>query len=151
MAVIVIQSVLPICHVPGGHIYLAADDGFYTCRPAGLVKGHRAVHHAVIGYGKGLLAQSLGRFRNLIDAAGPIQQGKFSMYMQMNKGHVLNSFPSAPQSSGARLMIFLSLWDRQLFVTAGQESLARSARLASGLVMRSSAASFKGSGSASSP
>ena len=46
-------------------------------------------------------------------------------------------------------MSFFNLWLRQLLLTLGKLSSARSARLASGFVMRSSAASLSASGSTS--
>ena len=81
MGIVVIPAMLLVAHVPGRHIYLAANDGLDPRRKAGLVKGHRAVHDPVVGDGQGGLPQGLGLFRDLVDTAGPVQQGIFRMYM----------------------------------------------------------------------
>ena len=45
----------------------------------------------MVGDGQGLLPHLLGILGHLLDAAGPIQQAEFTVYMQMNKifGHNL--------------------------------------------------------------
>ena len=94
MAVVKVGIAVVVLPVTGGDIDLAADDRLDPGRAAGLVKSHRAVHHAVVGDGQRRLSQRLGFFRELCDAAGAVD-------VQMHKGHGYASFPS-------KLMIFLS-------------------------------------------
>ena len=71
----------------GGHIDLAADDGADALGGAGAVKGHRAVHDAVVRHRQGGLSQLFGPLCQILDAAGAVQQGVFRMHMQMDEGH----------------------------------------------------------------
>ena len=66
---------------PGCHIHLTADDGLDARPQAGPVEVHSAEHHSVVGDGHSLLSQLLDPLHQLLDAAGPVQQGVFRMYM----------------------------------------------------------------------
>ena len=65
----------------GGHVDLAADDGLDPLFPAGPVEVDGAEHHAVVGDGHSGLSQLPDPLRQLIDAAGSVQQGVFRMQM----------------------------------------------------------------------
>ena len=75
----------PVGAAPGGHIHLTADDGLDALRLAGFVEVHHTVHHAVVRNGHGGLAQLLHPLHQQGDAAGPVQQGKFGMDVQVDK------------------------------------------------------------------
>ena len=81
MGVFVLRAGQAVKAALGRHIDLAADDGLDPLGKAGFIKGHRAVHHAVIRDGQGGLAQLLGALGDLVDAAGPVQQGILRMHM----------------------------------------------------------------------
>ena len=63
----------------GGDIDLAADDRLDARVLAGLIKSHGAVHHAVVGDGKGRLPERFGALRHLADAARAVQQAVFTV------------------------------------------------------------------------
>ena len=91
VGVVVVRAVLLLEAAAGRHIDLAPDDGPDALGEAGLVKGHRAVHDPVVGDGEGGLPQGLGLFGDLVDPAGPVQQGVFGMHMEVDKGHFNSS------------------------------------------------------------
>ena len=107
------------------NIDLAADDRLYAGSAAGLVKRDGAVHDAVVGDSKRGLTELLCAVNERLDAAVAVEQRIFGMNMQVNKAHIQSS-------SGVYVSSFLSLWLRQLLDTGGYDSVARSARLASG-------------------
>ena len=137
MTVLRIDPVLLLETGPGSHIYLAADDGPDSLRQTGTVKGHRAVHDAVVRHRQGGLAQLFGPLRQILDPTGAVQQGVFRMHMEVYEAH-----PMSPLYSSS----FFSRWLMQLLDTGGSASRARSERLDSGLAMRSMAVSCMTSG-----
>ena len=88
VGILIVRAVGLFSHASGGNIHLAAGDGLYARRLAGLIKGHGAVHNAVVGDGNGILTQCLQALGEPVNAAGPVQQGKLGMQMQMNKAHI---------------------------------------------------------------
>ena len=64
---------------PGGHVDLTADDGLHPRRLAGPVEVDHPVHAAVVRNRHRLLPQVLHPLHQLLDPAGAVQQGKFSM------------------------------------------------------------------------
>ena len=107
VGIVVVAAVLLVRHAARGDVDLAADDGLHARLAAGLVKGHGAEHHAVIGQRDGLLAQLLDALCERVDAAGAVEQGVFAVDVQMNKGHLLTPlpgpapFPSACAAGGS--------------------------------------------------
>ena len=73
-------------------IDLAADDGGNARVPTGVIKIHRAVHHAVVGDGGVGKAQFFQAADQRADAVGAVQQAVFGMQMQMGKGHERSPF-----------------------------------------------------------
>ncbi len=65
----------------GSHIDLAADDGLDSRILTGTVEVNRAVHHPVVRDGAGGLAHLLQNRRQILDAAGPVQQAELRMNM----------------------------------------------------------------------
>ncbi|MBA7646085.1 hypothetical protein ES703_53846 [subsurface metagenome] len=57
----------------GGDIYLAADDGLYTCLPGCQIELNNAIHNTVVGYGQAIHPQSFGSFNQLGNAAHAIK------------------------------------------------------------------------------
>ena len=82
-----VHPVDPVGAAAGGHVHLAADDGLDPLRLTGLVEVHHAVHGPVVGDGHSGLPQLLHPLHQQGDAAGPVQQGVFGVYVQMDKGH----------------------------------------------------------------
>ena len=81
MRIVVVPPVLAVGPVARRDIDLAADDGLDALGAAGLVKGHGAVHHAVVGQRDGVLPQLLDALCQLVRAAGAVEQGIFAVYM----------------------------------------------------------------------
>ena len=81
VGIVIIPTVLLVSHTTGCNIDLAADNGLYACFFACLIKGHCAVHYAVVCYGDGALAHFLQLLGELVYAAGSVQQGELSMNM----------------------------------------------------------------------
>ena len=79
----------------GRYIDLTADDGLDARSLAGPIEVNDTVHDAVVGDGYRLLAKVFDPLHQLLDAAGPVQQGKFRMKMQVDKGHRILSFSIA--------------------------------------------------------
>ena len=96
VSVLGVHAVLAVRAPARGDIDLAADDGLDALLHAGLVKGHRAVHNAVVGYGKAVKAQLLCARHQLFYAAGPVEQAVFRMQMQMREGQGSIPLPYAP-------------------------------------------------------
>ncbi len=83
----VVEAVLLVMPGARGDVDLAADDGLDARGAAGLVEGHRPVHHAVVGDRQGTLPQFFGALRQLLDAAGAVEQRIFGMDVEMDEGH----------------------------------------------------------------
>ena len=81
----VVDAVLLVMARARRDIDLAADDRLDASGLAGLVKGHRAVHHAVVGHGQRRLPQLFGAFGQLLDAAGAVEQRILGMHMEMDE------------------------------------------------------------------
>ena len=81
----VVDAVLLVMARARRDIDLAADDRLDAGGLAGLVKGHRAVHHAVVGHGQRRLPQLFGAPGQLLDAAGAVEQRILGMHMEMDE------------------------------------------------------------------
>ena len=107
-------------------IDLAADDGGNARVPTGVIKIHRAVHHAVVGDGGVGKAQLFQAADQRADAVGAVQQAVFGMQMQMGKGHERSPFLSFPgllyhpetashnifRENVGKTEIFLAKWEK---------------------------------------
>ena len=85
MAVVVVYAVLAAAEVAGGDVDFTADYGLYSRGLCRLVKGHGAVHNAVVSYGDSLLAKPRRLGGKAVNPAGPVKQAVFAMDMQMYK------------------------------------------------------------------
>ena len=92
---VVLVDLLKAGAATGRYIDFTADDGLDTSSLAGPVEVDDTVHDAVVRDGYRLLAQVFYPLHQLLDAAGPVQQGKFRMKMQVDKGHRILSFSIA--------------------------------------------------------
>ena len=119
-----IQAVNLVCHSPGGHIDLAADDGLDPRCLGSFVKINAAVHDTVIGQGHGGLPQLLYPVHKAVDAAGAVQQAILAMDVKMYKTHCSASFASST--------IRFSRWFMAGLVMGGSIMAASSAREDSG-------------------
>ena len=88
MGILVVDAVLTVKAGARRNVYLAADDRADALGKTRAVKRDRAVHHAVVRDGERRLSQLLGAARELLDAAGAVQQGVFRMHVQMDKAHI---------------------------------------------------------------
>ena len=77
----------------GRDVDLAADDGMDPLFFARAVEIDHAVHHAVVGDGKGIKALALRRLRDLTDAARAVEQAVFGMNMKMCEWHFTHLLP----------------------------------------------------------
>ena len=87
MGIVPVQGMLLLPQGARRHIDLTADNGLDAGRLAGLIEGHRAVHHAVVRHGEGGHPQLPGALSHPVDAAGAVEQGIFGMDMEMDKAH----------------------------------------------------------------
>jgi hypothetical protein len=83
-----IQLVDAVGAAPRGYVDLTANNGLNALGLAGLVKVHHAIHDAMVGDGHSGLAQLFYPLHQLRDAAGSIQEGKFCVDVQVDKGHL---------------------------------------------------------------
>ena len=68
-------------------IGLHADYGLYALLAAGVVKVDHAVHHAVVGNGKGSKAKLFCLCNKVVYPCGAVEQAVFGMYVKMCKAH----------------------------------------------------------------
>ena len=87
-----VQLMDPVGAASGGHIDLTAKNGLDALCFAGFVKVHHTIHNPVVGDGNRWLAQLLDPLDQQGNAAGPIQQRKLGMDVQVDKGHRETSF-----------------------------------------------------------
>ena len=123
---LVVLVVVPVEPGPGGDIDLAADDGLDPGGLGGLVEVHRAVHDPVVGDGHGGLAQVLHPLHQVGDAAGPVQEAVFRVYVEVDKGHLHHS-PSRIISStisAEEAMRMSQRWVSPRALAAGVSSVA---------------------------
>ena len=73
------------------YIDFTADDRLDSLGLGRLIKIHRAVHHSMIGNGNRGLSQLLNTLYQSWNTAGAVQEGKFRMNMQVDKGHIITS------------------------------------------------------------
>ena len=92
---VVLVDLLKAGAATGRHVDLTADDGLDTSSLAGPIEVNDTVHDAVVGDGYRLLTQVFDPLHQLLNAAGSVQQGKFRMKMQVDKGHRILSFSIA--------------------------------------------------------
>ena len=88
VGVFIVNAVLLAVAAARGDIDLTADDGSDARGLAGLIEGDRAVHDAVVGDGQRVLAKLFGPFGHAVDPARAVEQGVFTVAMEMYKSHM---------------------------------------------------------------
>jgi len=87
----VVDAVLLAVAAARRDIDLAADDGPDARGLASLIEGDSAVHDAVVGDGQRLLPELFGPFSHAVDPARAVEQGIFTVDMEMYKSHTVTS------------------------------------------------------------
>ena len=87
MGILIIGAMLLVAHTARSDIDFAADDRLDAGGLARAVKVDRSVHDAVIRDRDRVLSQLLYALCQQVYAAGPVEQGIFTVHMQMNKCH----------------------------------------------------------------
>jgi hypothetical protein len=71
--------------VPGRHVHFAAQDGREAALARLVVEGHCREHVAVFGDRQCRHLEPGGLIEQLVDAAGPIEQGELGVTMEVNE------------------------------------------------------------------